>query len=189
MLPSLSITTMLCSQRASTPFVPFQFLSASSGNWPGAPPPGRAATGPCDAFRNGTWPTGNERLGPELRDRCLRRSCQYGQLAALNDKDSIRTLGEHAFHRSPSPVFVPRQLGHRLWPVANHFVGPGEVPAAFIAGNRRETGAGFGLAVHEFAFWRRAGNRSAMPATMAANVMNCAAHERIPYPEPIRLAL
>src|SRR5882762_1168998 len=63
-LPLESTTTRLCSQRASTPTLPLQCLSASSGKSPGAPPPGKLATGPCDAFRNGTSPVGKERLGP-----------------------------------------------------------------------------------------------------------------------------
>src|ERR1700674_408350 len=63
--PLASTTTSACSQRASTPFLPLHFLSASSGKSPGAPPPGKLATGPCDALRNGTSPVGNERLGPK----------------------------------------------------------------------------------------------------------------------------
>src|SRR6266404_164561 len=63
-LPPEYTTTRLCSQRASTPTLPLQCLSESSGKSPGAPPPGKLATGPCDAFRNGTSPVGKERLGP-----------------------------------------------------------------------------------------------------------------------------
>ena len=55
MLPLASTTTMQCSQRASTPSVPFHTGFPAD------------VTGPTDALRHGTWATGNEMLGPTDR--------------------------------------------------------------------------------------------------------------------------
>src|SRR5712692_1232314 len=70
MLPAASTTTRQCSQRASTPTLPSQPGHGSDCGLPqgiSAPPsPGKAATGPCEALRNGTSFTGKERLGPKL---------------------------------------------------------------------------------------------------------------------------
>src|ERR1700693_39199 len=69
-LPAASTTTRQCSQRASTPTFPSQpghgkdFGSPQTTSAP--PSPGSAATGPCEALRNGASFTGNERLGPKL---------------------------------------------------------------------------------------------------------------------------
>ena len=64
MSPSALKTTIVCSHRASTPIRPRQACAGSSGSAPGAPAPGGLDAGPCEALRNGTWPTGKERLGP-----------------------------------------------------------------------------------------------------------------------------
>src|ERR1700730_9965695 len=57
MSPSAFTMTRQCSQRPSTPYLPFQLFATSSG-------PGGLDTGPCPAFRNGSPLTGKERLGP-----------------------------------------------------------------------------------------------------------------------------
>jgi hypothetical protein len=146
--PCASATTILSSQRASTPIRPFQFFSASSASCPGAPPPGSAATGPCDALRKGTWAVGNERLGPSCGTGVCGGRRTTGSSPRLHDDHAVGALGEHALDGAPAPIFVARQLRHGLGPIAHHVVRPCEIPTAFTARNRGEALARPALAVY-----------------------------------------
>ena len=59
------------------------------------------------------------------------------QLAALEDEDPVRALGEDALHRSPRPLLIPRQLAEVLRPVRDRLVGAENVLITFLARHRR----------------------------------------------------
>src|SRR5580704_942851 len=61
MFPSEFKTTRQCSQRPSTPYLPFQSLGSSGG-------PSGLDAGPWPAFRKGSPLTGKERLRPIRND-------------------------------------------------------------------------------------------------------------------------
>ena len=69
------------------------------------------------ASRSGRRNIGNSMLGPICGSRivCCGR-LMTGQLAALEDEDAVRALGEHALSRAPRPRFVAGQRRQRLRP-------------------------------------------------------------------------